>query len=103
MNTTATQRTRASKFYPFGRAAAEVSLAHAIIVAQRRTGAACDDRPRLQHVTAARSLERVARVLLDEEHASAGGIDRLDRAENVLHDHGCETERRLVETNEVWL
>ena len=70
-----------SKFYLFGRAAAEVGLAHAIIVAQCRTGAACDDRSRLQHVTAARSLKCIARVLLDQEHASAGGIDRLDRAE----------------------
>src|SRR5262249_40715267 len=91
----------ALKLRPLGRATAETGLAHAIIVAQRRTRAAGDDRSRLQHVAAARSLERIARVLLDEKNTRAGAIDRLDRAENVLDDHRRESERRLVETNEV--
>src|SRR5262249_5661579 len=69
---------------------------------QCRTGAACDDRSRLQHITAARSLKRITRVLLDQEHTRAGSIDRLDRAENVLDDYRRKSERRLVETNEVW-
>src|SRR5262249_41185843 len=64
---------------------------------------ACDDRSRLQHIAAACSLERIARVLLDKEHAPAGGVDCLDRPEDVLHDHRCQTEGGLVETDEVWL
>src|SRR5262249_5315560 len=94
--------TGASKRHPLGRAAAEIGLAHAIIVSQGCTGAAGDDRSRLQHVTAARSLKRIACVLLDQEDTRAGSIDRLDRAENVLDDHRREPERGLVETDEVW-
>src|SRR5947207_1937142 len=74
---------RGLKIYPRGCCAtAEIGLAHAIVIAQCRTGTARDDRAGLQHIAAACRLERVARILLDQEHARPGGIDRFDRAEN---------------------
>jgi hypothetical protein len=72
--------------HALGRAAAEIGFAYAIVVAQRRAVAARDDRSRLQHITAARGLQRVTRVLLDEEHARTGGVDRFDGAKDILHN-----------------
>src|SRR5262249_12474458 len=57
---------RGLAIYPrSGAATAEMGLAHAIIIAQCRTGTARDDRAGLQHIAAACRLERVARILLD--------------------------------------
>ena len=80
------------KPHTFSRAAAQIGLAHAIVIAQRRAVTARDDRSCLQHVTSARGLQRVARVLLDKEDARASGINRLDGAKNILHDQRGETE-----------
>jgi hypothetical protein len=80
------------KPHTFSRAAAQIGLAHAIVIAQRRAVTARDDRSSLQHVTSARGLQRVARVLLDKEDARASGINRLDGAKNILHDQRGETE-----------
>src|SRR5262245_5536392 len=62
------------------RAAAEIGLAHALVGAQRVARAAQDDRAGLQHVAAARALERITGVLLDQQHAGTGHIDRPDGA-----------------------
>src|SRR6266851_966891 len=85
------------------RAAAQICFAHARILAQGRAGAARDDAAGLQHVAAARGLERVARVLLDQEHAHARIVDGADGAKDVLHDHRGEAERGLVEAEKFWL
>ena len=44
------------KPHTFSRAAAQIGLAHAIVIAQRRAVTARDDRSCLQHVTSARGL-----------------------------------------------
>ena len=67
-------------------------LAHAGVLAQCRARTADDDATGLQHVAAARRLQRVARVLLDQQHAHARLVDRPDSAEDVLHDHRREAE-----------
>src|SRR5215471_13652805 len=46
---------------------AEVRLADAVVRQQRRCCALFDDRAGLEHVAAMRDLERLARVLLDEQ------------------------------------
>src|SRR5215467_6143717 len=78
-------------------AAAEIGLAHPRILAQCGAGAADDDAAGLQHVAAARGLQGVARVLLHQQHAGAGRVDRPDGLEDVLHDERREAERGLVE------
>ena len=80
------------KPHTFSRAAAQIGLAHAIVIAQPRAVTARDDRSCLQHVTSGRGLQRVARVLLDKEDARASGINRLDGAKYILHDQRGETE-----------
>jgi hypothetical protein len=80
------------KPHTFSRAAAQIGLAHAIVIAQPRAVTARDDRSCLQHVTSARGLQRVARVLLDKEDARASGINCLDGAKYILHDQRGETE-----------
>ena len=77
--------------HAFGGAAAKVGLANAIVIAQPRAVTARDDRSCLQHVTSARGLQRVARVLLDKEDAGSGCVDGLDGAEDILHDQRGET------------
>src|SRR5690349_24898667 len=58
---------------------AEVRRAHARVLEQPGRGARERDRARLEHVGAARELEREARVLLDEEDGHA-------LARDVAHD-----------------
>src|ERR1700731_2425248 len=80
------------ELHAVGGAAAKVGLAHAIVVAQARARAARDDRSGLQHIPPACGLERVTRILLDQEHARATGIDRPHGTEDVLHEHGSEAK-----------
>ena len=79
------------------RRAAQIGLAHARILRKLRAWSAHHDAAGLQHVAAARGLERIAGILLDQQHAGAGFIDRADGAEDVPHDQRREAERRLVE------
>ena len=41
--------------------------------------------------------QRLAHVLLDEEHGHSVGVDRPYRLEDAPHEHRCQAERRLVE------
>ena len=66
-------------------------------------GAARDHRAGLQHVAAARGLEGIAGVLLDQQHAGAGRVDGLDRPEDVLHDDRRQPERGLVQAEQLRL
>src|SRR6516162_4996443 len=74
-------------------ALAEIGFEYSLIVAQVSAGATGDDRSGLQDIGATGGLERIARVLLDEQHACSGGIDRLDGAKDIAHDQRRETER----------
>src|SRR4029079_2810357 len=49
------------------------------------------------------SLEGIARVLLDQQHAGAGSIDGLDLLEDVLDHDRREAKRRLVQTEQLRL
>ena len=80
--------------------AAEIGLMDALVLLQVAARARRDDRAGLQDVAAARGLERIARILLDQQNAGAGGVDRADGAEDILHDHRREPERRLVQAQQ---
>src|SRR5262249_59535954 len=44
----------------------------------------------------------MARRLLHQEHACAGGIDGPDFLEDVLHDDRRKAKRRFVQTEQLW-
>src|SRR6185436_16143234 len=54
-------------------------------------------------VAAASRLEGVARVLLDQEDAGAGGVHCTDAAEDLLDDDRREAERGFVHAKEARL
>src|SRR5580765_4605520 len=69
-----------------------------VLVAEEVGAAALErDATVLEHVAAAGQAERLARVLLHEEHRGADAVDLGDDAEDLLHDDGRQAERGLVE------
>src|SRR4029079_2126833 len=86
-----------------GGAAAKIGLPQALVIAEGGAGAARHNGPRLQHISAACGLQRVARVLLNEQHAGAGCIDGRNGAKDILNDERREPEGRLVHANELRL
>src|SRR6266542_2338281 len=58
------------------------------------------DPPGLDHRAPLRDLERLAQVLLDEEHGDAGRVPLGDRAHHLLDEDRREAEARLVEHEE---
>src|SRR3954471_4959514 len=74
----------------------QVRFLDAWIVLQVRAALRRDDAPSLYYVTAARRLERVARILLDQQDAGASRVHRADGAKDVLHHERGEAKRRLV-------
>src|SRR3954469_6259322 len=78
----------------------KVSLLHAFIALECFASPARDDGAGLQDIAAGRGLERIARILLDQEHAGPGLVDGADAAKDFLHHHRRQAERRLVEAQE---
>src|SRR5207302_1747429 len=60
-----------------------------------------DDRTGLEDIRAVRDLERLRRVLLDEEDRDALRVDLTDDLEDGLDEDRREAERRLVEHEEL--
>src|SRR5207244_12888491 len=73
-----------------------------VLVAEQLLAAA-DERHAavLQHVPAAGEGQRLARVLLDQQHGRPGAIDLADDMEDLLDDQGGQTERGLVQHQEL--
>ena len=84
------------------RRAPQIRLAHARVPGELGATSAHHDAAGLQHVAAARGLQRVAGVLLDQQHAGAALVDRPDGTEDVAHDQRREPERGLVEAEQLW-
>src|SRR6516164_10856342 len=81
--------------------ATEISLLDAHVFAERGAGAAGDDGTGLQHIAAARCLERVACVLLHQQHARARGVDGANGAKDFLDQQRRQAERGFVEAEEL--
>ena len=58
---------------------------------------------RFEHVTVVRHLQRGARILLDQQNRHARRTQRRDDAEDLAHDQRRETQRRLVEQQQLRL
>src|SRR5438445_4063139 len=82
---------------------AEVSLLDLGISPEGGTGAAQEDAPGLDDVSAVRDLERAQRVLLDQQNRDAIVVDLLDDVEDGVHHLGCKAQRRLIEEKELRL
>src|SRR2546428_1128643 len=80
----------------------EICASHLLPLPERRAPIAEDHASGLKDVRMVGDVERHVRVLLDEEHGSPGGADLADHAEDLLHQHRCETKGRLVEHQESW-
>src|SRR5690348_978913 len=80
---------------------AEIGLAHALVVQELGAGAGEDDTPVLEHVSAARDLERDGDVLLDEQDGDAALVQHMDGMQHLLHDERREAKRGLVEHDEL--
>src|SRR5260221_1259914 len=70
---------------------------------QLLAGAGLHDRAGLEDVRAVCDLERLRRVLLDEEDRDALRVDLADDLEVRLDEDRREPERGLVEHQELWL
>jgi hypothetical protein len=62
-----------------------------------------DDDTRLQHVPPIRDFERLGRVLLDQEHRGALGVDLAHDAEDRLLQDRRQAQRRLVQQHHLRL
>src|SRR5882672_5411638 len=80
---------------------AEIGLPNPIVVEKLLAGAAHDDAPVLQHIGAARDLEREGDVLLDQEDGEAALVQDADGMQYLLHDQRREAERGLVEHDQL--
>src|SRR2546428_2945445 len=80
----------------------EIRASHLLPLPEPRAPIAHDHASGLKDVRMVGDVERHVRVLLDEEHGSPGGADLADHAEDLLHQHRCETKGRLVEHQESW-
>src|SRR5439155_10417323 len=81
----------------------QVGFLHALVLLEHRARTGGDDAAGLQHVAAARGFQCVARVLLDQQYAGAGGVRGADALEDVLHHERREAERRLVHAEQARL
>src|SRR5258708_4641619 len=70
---------------------------------QLLAGAGLHDRPGLEHIAAVGDLERLRRVLLDQEDGDALRVDLAHDLEDRLDEDRREAERRLVEHQELRL
>src|SRR5438105_2529337 len=82
---------------------AEVSLLDLGISPEGGTGAAQEDAPGLDDVSAVRDLERAQRVLLDQQNRDAIVVDLLDDVEHGVHHLRREAQRGFVEQKELRL
>src|SRR3972149_6925261 len=80
--------------------ATEVGLEGLLALQQFLPGAGEDDPPVLEDVAPPGGREGLADVLLDQQHRHAAGVDLPDDPENLLHHHGGQAERRLVQHQE---
>src|SRR3989442_6405496 len=80
---------------------AEVGATDVLVTEQLLAAADQRHAPVLQHVTAAGESPRLARVLLDQQHGRAGAIDLADGVEDLLDDQLGQTERGLVQPQEL--
>src|SRR3712207_9571825 len=62
----------------------------------RSTGPRPDDLPGLEDVRGVRALERLRRVLLDQQHRGALLVDLADDREDLLDQLRRQAHRRLV-------
>src|SRR5438067_2156541 len=82
---------------------AEVSLLDLGISPEGGTGAAQEDAPGLDDVSAVRDLERAQRVLLDQQNRDAIVVDLLDDVEHGVHHLWRKAQRGFVEQKELRL
>src|SRR5215475_1237564 len=78
----------------------EIGPSHAVVAEQPLTVAGEGDGAGLQHVAVVRDRQGLVGVLLDEQHRGAADVDLADDAEDLLHEHGGEPERRFVEEHQ---
>src|SRR5213593_1098024 len=83
--------------YPSG---PQVGVPHELRSPQALGATGPDDLTLLEEKAVVGDLEGLSRVLLDEEDGRAALIDRLHHREQLLDEHGRQTERGLVEQQE---
>src|SRR2546425_4346497 len=83
---------------PFTAVMAEVELLDVRVAAQALGGAVEHDPAVLHHVAVVGDFERHRRALLDDQYGDAELTpDFAEAMQQVLHDHGCQAERELVD------
>src|SRR2546421_7152584 len=75
----------------------EVRAADRVVLAQHVRGPFHHDASGLEQEHVVGEIQRERRVLLDEENADSGLIDRSENPEDLAHDERREPQRRLVE------
>src|SRR5271165_3627355 len=76
----------------------EISRAYLGVGQQLGPGAAQHNPPGLHYIAAVGELQRLVRILLDQQHGRLLPlVDFADRAENLLDHERRQSERRLVE------
>ena len=85
------------------RVAAQVQRLDLLVVAELVGGSRQGHRAVLEHVGVVGDRQRHRRVLLDQEHGRAAGVDLDDHVSNPLDDQRGQSEGRFVEKEEVGL
>src|SRR2546421_12418489 len=81
---------------------AQIGAAHRLLVLQVRALAFDRDAADLEYVSARRKVESDARVLLDQQHRDmVAFIDRADDVEDGAHDERGQSQRRLIEQQQL--
>src|SRR5947208_4548696 len=78
----------------------EIRALQALVAEQLARSALQHQLTALEDAGAIRERERLAHVLLDEQHRDAVRIDRADRLEDLRDQHGSQAQRRLVQHQE---
>src|SRR6266852_3271320 len=81
----------------------QIACPHAFVSEQLRAGAAHGDHARFHDVGTVREAQRQVGVLLDQEYGHAGIAKCAYRAHHLLHHQRSQSQRRLVEHEELGL